>query len=78
MIDEILIYKVEEPDYDTMVSVEIKFGNEVVYATSLPTGKIELKIKTQSKDTVSVVSELDYAIHRGKGELTVFLLPKQT
>ena len=76
MIDEILIYKVEECDYENLIYVEIKFGDNVVYATSLPNGKIEMKIKTQTQDIISVVSEFEYAIHKENGEITVFLLPK--
>jgi hypothetical protein len=70
MIDEILITRDENANYDTLHLFQIKISNEVVYETSLPMGQFDVKVKTQFKE-IEVVCDLPFLIQKQKDGFTI-------
>lgn len=72
MIDELVITRDENANYETLHVFQIKIGNEVVYETSLPIGRFDVKVKTQFKE-IEVVYDLPFLIQKQKDGFTVSL-----
>lgn len=72
MIDEILITGDVNASYETLHTFQVKISNEVVYETSLPIGKIDVKLKTQFKE-IEIVCDVPFTIQKQKDGFTVSL-----
>jgi len=77
MIDEIIISRKGEADYDTLVSFQIKSSDEIVFESSLPNGDIEITLTTRLH-TIEVVCDMPFILFKQKGGFIVSLSRKQT